>query len=199
MKPFLAFDMGNVLLPFDHMRSCQALGSRVAMSADAVYTLIFASGLSRRFESGEISSADFVAACQSALGRELPPEYIRAAWSDIFVEDVRMKDFVASLVDKADLCLVSNTNELHFNWVSKRFPVIALFPKLILSYEVGAMKPTGAIFEAAAQHVLPGQSAFYIDDIAEFASAAELHGFRGICFRGCDELHNQLKELHIIQ
>lgn len=197
MKPILAFDMGNVLLPFDHMRACRTLGVAAGMSADTVYSLIFESDLPRQYELGAISSSDFVAACQRVLGGKLNANCVRAAWSDIFTEDERMRDLVASLAGKADLCIVSNTNELHFDWVSKRFPVIAFFPRLVLSYKVHSLKPERAIFSAAADCISRGQLAVYIDDIPEYASASENHGFRGIHFVGFEQLLLDLESLRI--
>ncbi|MBE0564518.1 MAG: hypothetical protein IH621_01055 [Krumholzibacteria bacterium] len=198
MKPFVAFDMGNVLLPFDHMRACRSLGEVVGMPAGAVYSLLFDSGLARQYELGTISSSSFVAACQRVLGQQLDAKYLRTAWSDIFTEDEQMRDLVASLSNRADLCLVSNTNDFHFQWVSEHFPVISAFPRLVLSHEIHSMKPDFAIYSAAARYVSHGQLAVYIDDVPAYASASEAHGFRGLCFTGFERLVLDLEALSVL-
>lgn len=195
MPPFLAFDMGNVLLPFDHMRACTELGRLANVTPEKVYSIIFTSGLAKRYESGEISTSTFISACRAEICINLSTDQIQKAWSDIFVEDASMTELIASLAENADLCLISNTSELHFQWVSSRFPVIAFFPRLMLSYQVGAMKPAPAIFEAAARYVRPGQLSIYVDDIADFANASEAHGFRGIHFKNHAQLRAQLELL----
>ena len=44
MKPFIAFDLGNVLLPFEHMKACRALARLYATAAKAVHEQVFAAG-----------------------------------------------------------------------------------------------------------------------------------------------------------
>ena len=198
MNPFIAFDMGNVLLPFDHMRACSTLATAVQLPADTVYSLLFTTGLVRRYELGELSSSAFAAACEHALGCQIDPIFFKEAWSNIFTEDKQMLSLVAALATKADLCLISNTNEYHFNWVAMHFPVISYFRHRVLSYEVHAMKPDGAIFLAASRQIASGQTAAFIDDIAEHAVASERFGFVGLQFTGYAQLLARLEMLGML-
>lgn len=189
--------MGNVLLPFDHMKACYALGASAGLSPDGVYERLFDSGLARQFELGTLQPEVFSTECQRRLGIETSTEALFRSWSDIFDENQAMTTLVEALSKRADLCLVSNTNLWHFNWVSTRFPVMSQFKIKILSFAVGAMKPDDAIFQAAASHVAPRQTSIFIDDVKEYANKACSFGFVGLHFTGYAQLVHQLRSLGI--
>jgi len=71
MKPFVAFDLGNVLLPFDHMKACRALGAMYSLDPQYVYERIFEGGIEKAFELGDLSPSDFTRECSDALNVNL--------------------------------------------------------------------------------------------------------------------------------
>ena len=56
---FLYFDLGNVLLRFDHEIACQQMAKVAAVSADRVREIVFESGLELQYERGELSTDEF--------------------------------------------------------------------------------------------------------------------------------------------
>src|SRR6478672_11338083 len=56
---FLYFDLGNVLLNFDHRLACRQMGEVAGVSAEKIWDVVFASDLELRYESGEINDREF--------------------------------------------------------------------------------------------------------------------------------------------
>jgi len=72
---------------------------------------------------------------------------------------------------------VSNTNPLHWDGVLRVAPVDGAVDALALSFEVGAVKPEPAIFEAALGRLgVTASEAVYADDRADLVVAARALG-----------------------
>ena len=91
------------------------------------------------------------------------------------------------------LALLSNTDPLHSAHMESRFAFMKHFPVRIYSCRVGASKPSPAIYAAAlnALGILPAD-ALYIDDIPEYATAAQRLGLDAIRFESRTQLLEQL-------
>ena len=76
---------------------------------------------------------------------------------------------VSALSTRVKLLLLSNTNAVHVEWLLPRLPVLAKFDRLLLSNELGCVKPEPAIYRAAldAAGTAPDETAFF-DDIPAF-------------------------------
>ena len=67
MKPFIAFDLGNVLIPFDHMKACRAIGAIYSLDPQYVYERIFEGSIVPAFDLGNLSPSGFTQECSNAL------------------------------------------------------------------------------------------------------------------------------------
>jgi FMN phosphatase YigB (HAD superfamily) len=197
MKRFVAFDLGNVLLPFDHMKPCKALARLSGLSVSRIYESIFDGGLEQRFEAGELSGTQFLAACELALGVRLDAGTFPEIWSDIFEVDPGMERLLMELRSRVDLCLVSNTNPWHYAYASDRFAVVSVFPKRVLSYEIGCLKPDARVFAEVRKLVANDPHPIFIDDLMPNVEAAAASGFRAIHFGSEDALRRELAGLGV--
>jgi HAD superfamily hydrolase (TIGR01509 family) len=189
----LVLDLGNVLAFFDHRRACRQIAAlaRPGTTEDAVFDLLFHQPLERQYDTGEITTAEFIAALRSAFGITATDDAVAEAWSDIFQPN---GDLIAQLpalkAAVKTLVLASNTNELHFNRIRSIMPgAIALFDATVLSFQVGLRKPSDEFFErviAAAR----GQAAdcVYVDDRPDLVAAATALGMRGCVYRPGDTI-----------
>jgi HAD superfamily hydrolase (TIGR01509 family) len=197
MKPFIAFDLGNVLLPFDHMKACRALGAIYSLDPQYVYKRIFEGGIEQAFELGDLSPTEFTQKCSDALNVNLNEDDMADAWSYIFSPDPQMEQLVEELTDNADLCLISNTNSWHYNLVLREFPFVAKFPRNLLSYKMHKMKPDPEVFRLALRWVQSGQTSIFIDDIEDNVKSATAVGFSAIHFSGIVPLRESLRRLGV--
>lgn len=196
----LIFDMGGVVLFFDHMLTCRRLANLTNHTPAEVYNLIFKEELEQLYDEGKISTREFYRSVMQRLGLNIRFDRYREIWTNIFEENIQMTDLIRRLRKSNHLIyLLSNTNELHFEYVTSRFSIINEFDEYILSYEVGNRKPDISMFRAAMKKSgLPPNKHIYIDDIDEFVRAAQSIGMKGIAFRSTQQLKNELRSNGVV-
>jgi len=180
-------DFGNVVAFFDHRRACRQLAalSARAMSENEVFREVFLSPLEPDVDRGRIGTTAFLSLLRSHLELVASDEAIVRAWCDIFEPNEHLIAQLPHLRQLAGrLVLVSNTNDLHYQWIARQFAgPLAHFDARVLSHEVGLRKPERALFEHAAQvaGVRPADCVF-VDDKAAFVEAARAVAMRGIVY-----------------
>ena len=197
MKPFIAFDLGNVLIPFDHMKACRALGVIYSLDPQYVYERIFEGSIVPAFDLGNLSPSGFTQECSNALKVNLNEDELIDAWSNIFSHDPEMEKLIEELAENADLCLISNTNCWHYNSVLRDFPFVEHFPRKLLSYKIHKLKPDPEVFRLALRWAQKGQINIFIDDIEENVNSAAAVGFNAIHFSGIVPLRESLRRLGV--
>ncbi|MEX2260953.1 MAG: HAD family phosphatase [Bryobacteraceae bacterium] len=188
------FDLGKVLIPFDFTRGYRALEELCGCPAGDIPRRIGATGLVPRFEAGQVGPEDFVRQLCSALEMELDFEKFREIWSCIFLfEPLIPESMIVRLGERYRLLLLSNTNALHFPMLRESFPLLNHFHDYVLSYEVGAMKPSPRIYaEAIARSGCQPDECFFTDDVAEYVEGARRAGMDAVQFQNCAQLQNEL-------
>src|SRR5262245_18722744 len=153
LRPALIFDFGNVVAHFDYRRACEAIGRRAGLSGEAFLERVRPLGFSpllRRYESGRMTAEEFSREICALAEIEMPHDEFAAAWSDIFWLNESIASLVAELNGRGyTLALGSNTNDLHAAQFRRQFgPTLAYFDRLVLSYQVGHVKPSAPFFLA---------------------------------------------------
>jgi len=181
---FLYFDLGNVLLFFDHRRAARQMAAAAGVPAELVWEVVFASGLEHRYEAGEVSTTEFFEIfCRETNSR---PDYqsLAAAAGDIFEPNSPVIDLLARLSAAGRrVGLLSNTCELHWNhFASGCYPPIPeAFHSVVLSFRAKAMKPEARIYAHAAElaGVAPSEI-FFVDDVAGHVASVRDFGFDAV-------------------
>ncbi len=187
-------DLGNVLLHFDHMRSCRRLSQRCGRSAKEIYDSMFGSSLVEAYDLGRISSEEFARSSMERLDIHLEVSEVRRIWSDIFDPVEGMEELIRSLRERYTLVLLSNTNAWHFEYCFEHYPVTRLFQHYALSYRLGFRKPDPRIYRAAlAMAGSPPEEALFFDDIPEYVQAAAGLGMRALRFENQSKLLREMK------
>lgn len=168
----IIFDLGKVLVSFDHDRCYQTLATTMGTSASTVKKVVEES-IRPQFDRGEMSIDEVHSTLEDRIGGAIDREKLLHAWADVFDPIPEMLSWLQSLHGRVRLALLSNTDAIHLPWVKTRFGFLSLFDHLILSYEVGATKPDPAIYQTALKRLdLPAAACCYIDDIKAYADAA---------------------------
>jgi FMN phosphatase YigB (HAD superfamily) len=181
---FLYFDLGNVLLWFDHDQGCRQMAEVSGVDQARIRQLIHGTKLGWRHEIGELSNEEFY----EAFCREFDcrPDY--AAWalagSAIFRMNWPMHAVVAQLSRAGHrLGMLSNTCHMHWDYFADgRYRLIPeVFEQVALSFRLRAMKPDPNIYLAAAKMagVSPNE-VFYVDDIPANVEGALAAGFDAV-------------------
>lgn len=199
------FDLGKVLLQFDHNDIIRRLLSRTSLEggrAEGLFRFLFDAkeGLCNRYDEGTISSRDFFLEIDTMFGLGMGYDEFVPLWNDIFTENVAVTGLMQKVRSAGrPAYLLSNVNELHWEFAKGRFPALSRMDGWVLSYEVKSKKPAPAIYRAALDMTGagPGETVF-IDDLEENTAAAASCGIRGLTFRGAGVLEMELTELGLI-
>jgi putative hydrolase of the HAD superfamily len=158
------------------------------------------SGLVDRFESGQIEPRAFVDELTAALGIDPGYDEFCRIWSSVFLPDTLIpEEFVVTLKQNYPVLLLSNTNALHFEMIATNYPILRHFDDYILSYKVGAMKPSPQIYEAAVKRagVAPAEC-FFTDDIPAYVQGARDYGIDAAVFEGYAKLRQDLADRGVV-
>lgn len=196
MIKLFVFDLGNVILPFEHRQMATKLHARSIdserYSAKDIFDVMFdfEKGLVNPYEEGLMSSDHFFSELKHAFQLDMDMDSFKDVWNPIFSENSMVNNAIVYLKEKGyPLFLLSNTNELHFSYIIEKYPVVHQFDEWLLSFEVGAKKPKRRIFEAIFEKmdIGPGE-VFYIDDIPQYVEAAQQLGIQGMVFKDAGQL-----------
>ena len=201
MTKLFAFDLGNVILPFEHRQVADKLYSRAAsresLTADEIFAYLFDmdSGSVNRYEEGLSSSYEFFLDVRDRFHLQIGFDEFAEIWNNIFRENNEVNEVIVYLKARGfPLFLLSNTNELHFAHVIERYPIVHLMDEWILSFEVGAKKPKKRIYDAIFEKMdVRKEEVFYIDDVEEYVECARAMGMRGLVFRETADLWKALQ------
>ena len=188
------FDLGKVIIPFDFKRGYQGLERVCGYPAAEIPRRIGTTDLVQRFESGLIEPEDFVEELSRMLDLRVDYDQFCQIWSSIFLPDPLIPEsLLEGLSKRYRLLLLSNTNAIHFAMLQKSYPLLRHFHELVLSYRVGAMKPSPAIFrEAIARAECRPGECFFTDDIADYVAAAKREGMDAVQFESRAQIEQEL-------
>lgn len=196
----ILFDLGNVIVPFEIERTYKAIQADCGLPLEEVADRIRSSGLYAVYESGQITTLDFFERFRDLLGMRCTLEEFSDIWSALFLPHTTVsEELIVTLKQRYRLVLLSNTNELHFNWIRSRYPILRHFDALTLSWEVQAMKPDARIFAAAvANGQCRPEECFFTDDIPAYIEAARAYGIDAEAFTGEADLRGHLERRGLI-
>ncbi len=193
MQRFAYFDLGNVLVTFDHEIAVRQLADLADCSPQAARAVVFESGLQLRFETGLIDNLGFASEVNRQLGTQLAVNDILTAISHIFEPNPPILAALEKLSSAGiPLGILSNTCQPHWHWLqSQNWPMMdaSWFQHAILSYEVQSMKPDARIYEASENQAgCTANQIFFADDRPENVAAAAQRGWATYQFGTVDGL-----------
>ena len=197
----ILFDLGNVLVDFDHKRSAERISVFCKKSPLEIYNLFFDSQVTVAFEEGKLAPEKFYQQVKEMLDLKLSYDSFVPIWNDIFFLSAKNRSvyrLVNILRAGYKIAMLSNINFLHYEYLKKNFPVFGVFDKIFLSFELGLVKPDKKIYEnvIAAMRVSP-QEIFYTDDRPELVQSANSLGIKGHCFSDFQQLIRDIRDSEV--
>ncbi len=194
----IIFDLGNVLVNFDHSIAAKKLSRKSPYSIKEIHSLIFDSDIVSKYETGKIRTDTFYRRMKGLLEFNLDIRQFRRIWDEIFFPNPETEKIVKKLKRRFRLLLLSNINHSHYNHIRKKFPILGEFDRIILSYRVGARKPDYRIYRQAIKSArcLP-QEIVYIDDRKDLVEAARKLEINSLHFKNPSQLKRDLSKLGV--
>lgn len=190
----IVFDFGRVVGFFDHRLTTSRLAAHGGLCLEELHTALYDGTLEDDYESGRISTSEFLRRVREACRLTCPDELIAAAWADIFWPNEEVCALLPCLKPHYRLLLGSNTNELHARRFREQFAGwLRHFDALVLSHEIGVRKPGAEFFEHCTQLAgcAPAECLF-IDDLSANVVGARACGWQGIVYTNFAELCKEL-------
>lgn len=188
----IIFDLGNVLLDFNHMIAAEKLSVFTDKEGKEIYDLFFDSQKTQLFEEGKISASEFFQDVKEMLNLKIPYEEFVPIWNGIFYftdKNLQVYNLARSLKNCYRLALLTNINFLHLEHVKKAFPVLGAFHNILASCELGLRKPQPEIYQKALEILgTKPEETFYTDDRIELISGAKKLGINAVVFFGVEQL-----------
>jgi putative hydrolase of the HAD superfamily len=195
----IVFDFGNVIGFFDHRRAARKLAAHSGVPEQAFIPLLYNPELEEAYESGRMSSAEFLQRVRQATGVDCSDELLGSAYSDIFWPNDAVCSLVPRLRTGYRLLLGSNTTELHAQRFRDEFwETLQHFDHLVLSFEIGVRKPRAGFFEHCQRHAgVQAAECLFIDDLTANVDGARACGWHGIVYRDPADLRGCLTNLGV--
>lgn len=194
----IIFDFGGVILDIDPELSMNAF---TALCGKEEYTKIIESGLLWEFEKGKISSEELQLKVNQQIEMPINEGEFKQAWNAMLLEyHPERINFLKQLRQSHQLIMLSNTNQVHFDYFSNKLneeygvTFQDLFHTVYLSHEMGMIKPDIRIFEQVVkeQNLIPEKTLF-IEDTKENATAAATLGINTFVIPRNDNYYNYMK------
>ena len=178
------FDFGGVISRTEYQAPRQHLAERLGMEYEDLEKLVFEGPSSIKASLGEISDKEHWAEVTKRLRRPASEtESIRAEFFAGDMVDREIVQYLRSLKTHYHVGLISNAwPDLRDYITSKNFE--DTFHSMIISGEVGVMKPEARIYQIALEQagVSPNEAVF-VDDFYENIEGCRAVGMHGIHFR----------------
>ncbi len=190
------FDLGGVVVRTEFQAPREHLAERLNMTYEELSRLVFESESSRKASIGKITTDSHWEAVTRRLGR--PVSEAKAIREEFFAGDVidaSLVDFIRSLRPRYKTGVISNAwPDLRDYLVEKHMD--DAFDALVLSAEVGLMKPDPKIYRIALEKLgVSAREAAFVDDTPPNVEAAAALGMHGILFKEPVRALRDLKEI----
>lgn len=180
----LIIDFGGVLIDLNRQRCIENFKRLGLPDVEVVLDIYHQQDFFQKYEKGLITSAEFRDVIREKIGKPVTDAQIDDAWNSFLVSIPAAKlDLLLNLRKDYVVYLLSNTNEIHWQWSCqhafpyKTFRVENYFEHIYLSYEMNMAKPDAEIFQKVLDDtgIIPAETLF-IDDSTANCRAAEALG-----------------------
>ena len=193
----IVFDLGKVLFDYDlnlisnafipYAQKKEDLKdiNKFMMSNDEFFS---------KYEKGKISSEDFYNELSEIAGLNVDYEKFCNLWNNIFTPIQNMLNFIPKLNKKYRLAILSNTNELHYEFLETLYPdLFKNFNDFFLSYRMTLRKPEKEIYKQVIDYYeLKAKELFFTDDLDINVIAAKKAGINAFVFKNLEKLKKDL-------
>ncbi len=190
----IIFDLGKVIVSFDFELGFQTISRYCDYSIDEIREKIMTSEELYLYETGKTGSRDFFEKVRQMLDLTATYEQFFDAWNSIFHDDLILsEDFIAKLAEKHTLVMLSDTSESHITFLRQKFPFFKHFNGFVFSYEVGKLKPSPKMFEAAVKKAnCAANECLFVDDKLANVEGAIVCGLQAVQFLSAEQFYDEL-------
>lgn len=188
-------DLGNVILKVDFTPFLDWLASKAAPEDEARARAFLKSSLFYDFEFGAVNREDFTRRLSALYRAPITVAEVEEKFCDIFPGPVEgMSEAMEELLAAGPVYALSNTNEIHLDWLHLHYPLVKKFTRLYASHEIHMRKPYPGIYRAVAEDVgIQPREMVFFDDMHANVKGAIRAGMDAHVFESADQLLTVMK------
>lgn len=204
----IIFDFGNVLFDLDlgnlERRFRQLMGAQFEQAMQQLQ----AAKVFETYETGGMTTPEFVDALRFSVTPALPEADVTAAWNAIFIDMPRQRfELLARLRERYQVFLLSNINDLHARWIDGYLLRehhlydfdTRYFDAVYYSHLIRLRKPNRDIFEyVLADAELVATECIFFDDLPSNVEAAQEVGINSVLHPPGKDIGAHLRELGLL-
>lgn len=194
----IIFDYGNVIFSIDFKKAQQGFKNLGISNTEQFFGHLQQDAIFDAFDKGEIAAAQFRDRIRKVAGNpEIKDEQIDAAWNSMLLGiSSGNHELLLHAKDKYRTFLMSNINDIHFNYIMKYLKADFgfegndhLFERVYYSHFVGKRKPDAAFFQKILnENGLKAEETLFIDDSPQHLVTAKELGIHTFLMTAPDTL-----------
>jgi len=197
----IIFDLGRVLIKVDTQNQLiQSITKQANITSDEAMQKLVENDIFKQYNKGLLTPNEFHKLLQKEINAEIAYHEFKKIWCSIFSVQDGIETIANTLKQKFKIAILSDTDPLHWEYITTNFPWIKNLGPAWLSYERGIMKPDANSFKGTASliHLQPEQCLF-IDDLQQNVDGAKSIGMHAILFKNVQQLKEELIQLGILK
>ena len=177
------FDLGNVLVHYDPVKTMAAVQALCQIDEADFWKVLRSTALEESVGTGATNGRSLYQHLQQKVNLTAVYEQFVTAFISGQQRNEEAIAYAVALQQRPNVKvgIISNTNEIHADWLHQHLVELPQFDSVILSNEVGLLKPDAAIYNLSLSQLnISPNNALFIDDIAENITGANQIGMQAI-------------------
>lgn len=186
-------DLGNVIVKVDFHPFLSWLESQARRTVES--KALLTSSLFYDFEFGNLSRDEFRRRVGEWTGCLLDRAEFETNFCAIFPSLVDgVEEAMDRLKGQGPVYCLSNTNEIHLEYINKHYPIMKKFDRVFASHEIQKRKPYPGIYHFVADALdLETKDMVFFDDVAQNVEGAKKVGMEAHVFLNVSDMLERLK------
>jgi len=169
------------------------MADRFGITPEAMFARFCRNDLFQNYCRGALTPHDFHQQLTEWSGLDFNYDDFALAWCDIFKPMPGMVKLLSQLKQTITVSILSDTDPLHWHYITGRWPELKAVENPTLSFEVGLTKPDREIFITAAEKIgVEPEECFFTDDLERNIAGARAVGMTAVQFTGEADLRQTL-------
>ncbi len=197
-NPTVLFDLGNVLVSIHPGAFTRHLGIDPTTAYQKYQKKIMS--IVRKYEGGQGTTNEYLEEMSRLFEGRYSVTLIREAMLKVVGGPIEgMEQLVRTVASKYEVGLVSNTNELHFDYCRDMLSTLRHFSRFYLSYQLSALKPSESYYAAVLSDLgAPPSSVMFVDDLEENVLGAQKSGMKAFRFVSASQLEQDFRSIKLL-
>jgi glucose-1-phosphatase len=194
------FDLGGVVLDVDFNRVFKSLSDYSQSNMQEIKERFSFDTAYEKFERGEIDSEGYFQSLRDSLKINISDDEFIKSWNNIFRNEIQgINELLVNIKPEINLYAFSNTNEIHFEYLIKKFSkTLSSFKEIFVSFKIQKRKPEIDSYLKVAKLMNSSlDEILFFDDLEENVVAAKKLGIQTVLVEKIEDIKNAIRKYNL--